>query len=319
MDGMSDGQTPAARPNRTRYDVVVVGGGAAGLSGALTLARARRSVLVVDEGTPRNAPADAVHNYLGREGTPPAELYAIGRDEVAGYGGEVIAGTVVEVRAVDGEFRVAIGAGPAVEARRLLVATGLTDELPDIPGLREHWGTRVLHCPYCHGWEVRDRPVGIIATGPLVMHAALLWPQWTPHVTLFLNDAFKPGAEESRQLAVRGVTAVEGAVAAFEADRGVRLAGGDLVPVEYVVVPPAMTARAGLLEQLGLTPAELELAGHRVGTYVAADPLGATAVPGVYVAGNVGSLMDQVIVAAGAGLRAAAAINADLVAEETAG
>ena len=135
------------------YDVVVVGGGAAGLAGALALSRARRSVLVIDAGAPRNAPAGHIHNYLGREGTPPGELLAIGREEVAGYGGEIVTGTVTSADKVgDGQFRVTLADGATVRARRLLVTTGLVDVLPDVPGVAERWGRDVLHCPYCHGW-----------------------------------------------------------------------------------------------------------------------------------------------------------------------
>ena len=163
------------------YDVVVVGGGAAGLSGALALARARRSVLVIDAGAPRNAPAGHVHNYLGREGTPPAELLAIGRAEVAGYGGEIVDRHRHVRRQAPGtaRFRVTLADGATVRARRLLVTTGLVDELPDVPGLAERWGRDVLHCPYCHGWEVRDQAIGVLATGPLAVHQALLWRQWS--------------------------------------------------------------------------------------------------------------------------------------------
>ena len=136
------------------YDVVVVGGGAAGLNGALALARSRRSVLVVDAGDPRNAPAGHVHNFLSRDGTPPSELYAAGRAEVRRYGGLVEAGRVTAL-ARDGErFGVRIGARASqrtVTARRLLVATGVRDVLPDVPGLAARWGIDVLHCPYCHG------------------------------------------------------------------------------------------------------------------------------------------------------------------------
>ncbi|HEY0694233.1 MAG TPA: FAD-dependent oxidoreductase, partial [Kribbella sp.] len=150
-----------------RYEVVVIGGGAAGLSGALTLARARRDVLVIDAGSPRNAPAGHVHMYLAREGMPPGQLLAQGRTEVAGYGGQIITGTVVAAEHLDdGEFRISLADGSAVRAGRLLVTTGLIDELPEIPGLAERWGRDVLHCPYCHGWEVRDRAIGVVAIGP---------------------------------------------------------------------------------------------------------------------------------------------------------
>ncbi|QSE81713.1 NAD(P)/FAD-dependent oxidoreductase [Rhodococcus koreensis] len=304
------------------YDVVVIGGGAAGLSGALTLSRARRSVLVIDAGEPRNAPAGHIHNYLGREGTPPGELLAIGRKEVAGYGGEIVTGTVTSAEKVgDGEFRVTLADGRAVGARRLLVTTGLVDVLPDIPGVAERWGRDVLHCPYCHGWEVRDQPVGVLAGSPLAVHQALMWSQWTDRVTLFLNDANEPTGEEYEQLAARGVAVIDGAVAGLEVrdDRltGVRLRTGRVFPLAAVVVPPLFRARADFLTTLGLGTTEMEMAGHVIGTAVAADATGATAVPGVWVAGNVADPKAQVIVAAGAGLTAAATLNADLIAEDT--
>ncbi len=304
------------------YDVVVVGGGAAGLSGALALSRARRSVLVIDAGEPRNAPAGHIHNYLGREGTPPGELLAAGREEVAGYGGEIVTGTVTSAEKVgDGEFRVTLADGGTVKARRLLVTTGLVDVLPDIPGVAERWGRDVLHCPYCHGWEVRDQPIGVVAGSPLAVHQALMWRQWTDSVTLFLNDADEPTAEEYEQLAARGVAIVDGGVAGLEVqgDRltGVRLHTGQVFPLAAVVVPPLFRARADFLDSLGLATTEMEMAGHVIATAVAADATGATAVPGVWVAGNVADPKAQVIVAAGAGLNAAAALNADLIAEDT--
>ena len=305
-----------------KYDVVVVGGGAAGLSGALALSRARRSVLVIDAGEPRNAPAGHIHNYLGREGTPPGELLAAGRTEVAGYGGEIVTGTVTSAdKTGDGDFRVALADGRTVGARRLLVTTGLVDVLPDIPGVAERWGRDVLHCPYCHGWEVRDQPVGVLAGSPLAVHQALMWSQWTDRVTLFLNDANEPTGEEYEQLAARGVAVIDGAVAGLEVrdDRltGVRLRTGRVFPLAAVVVPPLFRARADFLTSLGLDTTEMEMAGHVIGTAVAADATGATAVPGVWVAGNLADPKAQVIVAAGAGLSAAAALNADLIAEDT--
>ncbi|GAA2368236.1 NAD(P)/FAD-dependent oxidoreductase [Nonomuraea africana] len=305
-----------------RYDVVVVGGGAAGLSGALTLARARRSVLVIDAGQPRNAPAGHVHGYLAREGVPPAELLAAGRAEVTGYGGRIERGEVVSAERVGDGFRVTLADGSTVAAARLLVTTGLVDELPEVTGVAERWGREVLHCPYCHGWEARDQAIGVLATaGPLAVHQALLWRQWSGDVTVFLHTAGGLSDEEYAQLAARDISVVEGEVAALEVsdDRltGVRLADGRVLPRQVVVVAPRFTARAGLLSGLGLEPTDQEMGGHVVGGYIAADPSGATATPGVWVAGNVASLTDQVIAAAAAGVRAGAAINADLVAEET--
>ena len=304
-----------------QYDVVVIGGGAAGLSGAVTLARSRRSVLVVDAGQPRNAPADGVHNYLGREGTPPGELLALGRAELAGYGGEVVPGVVTTARrADDGAFRVTLEDGREVSARRLLVATGLVDELPDLPGVAERWGRDVLHCPYCHGWEVRDQAIGILATGPNAMHQALLFRQLSDDVTFFRHTAPELSPEAVEQLTALGVRIVAGEVAALEVagDRltGVRLASGEVVPRSAVVVAPRFTANAGVLASLGLAATDQEMGGHVVGSVVAGDPTGATAVPGVWVAGNVADMSAQVVVSAAAGLRAGAMINADLVMDD---
>nr|QLJ99097.1 NAD(P)/FAD-dependent oxidoreductase [Micromonospora carbonacea] len=301
------------------YDVVVVGGGAAGLSGALALARARRSVLVVDDGQPRNAPAGHVHNYLTREGTPPAELMVAGRDEVTRYGGEIIAGRAEAASREGTGFVVTLDGGREVRARRLLVTTGLVDELPDLPGLAERWGRDVLHCPYCHGWEVRDRRIGVLATGPTAAHQADLWRQWSPDVLLLLHSATL-GPEEAERLAAREITVVEGPVERVEVAgdtlTGVRLASGEIVALDAVVVAPRFTARAQVLESLGCKPVDVEFGGQVIGSQVPADPTGATAVPGVWVAGNVADVRAQVIVAAAAGLAAGAAINADLVAEE---
>jgi thioredoxin reductase len=304
-----------------QYDVVIIGGGAAGLSGAVTLARSRRSVLVVDAGQPRNAPADGVHNYLGREGTPPGELLAIGRAELAGYGGEVIAGVVTAAgREDDDGFRVTLDDGREVSARRLLVATGLVDELPDLPGVAERWGRDVLHCPYCHGWEVRDQPIGILATGPTAVHQALLFRQLTDDVVFFRHTGPELPEEEAAQLAALGIRMVDGEVAALEVtdDRltGVRLVSGEVIPRSAVVVAPRFTANADALASLGLDATEQEMRGHVVGSAVAADATGATAVPGVWVAGNVSDMSAQVVVSAAAGMRAGAMINADLVAED---
>ncbi|MFD4017578.1 NAD(P)/FAD-dependent oxidoreductase [Streptomyces sindenensis] len=309
-----------------RYDVVIVGGGAAGLSGALALARARRSVLVIDAGEPRNAPASHVHNYLGRESTPPGELLAIGRGEAAGYGAEIVEGRVASAERLPGGgeergFRVVTEDGRSVEARRLLVTTGLVDELPPVPGLAERWGREVLHCPYCHGHEVADRPIGVLATGPLAVHQALMWRQWSDDVTLFLHTGPEPTEEEYEQLAARGVAVVDGEVTGLEVadDRftGVTLASGRVVPREALVVQARFTARSAVLESLGLEPVAQEMGGAVIGSYIPTDPTGATEVPGVWAAGNVTRLTEQVIGAAAAGLMAASAVNGDLITEDT--
>jgi thioredoxin reductase len=303
---------------RNEYDVVVVGGGAAGLNGALMLARSRRSVVVLDAGAPRNAPAAGVHGLLAREGMPPGELLERGRAEVRSYGGSVVDGEVASaVRDGDG-FTVGLADGRTVRARRLLVTTGLVDELPDVPGLRERWGRDVLHCPYCHGWEVRDQAIGVLACGPMAVHQALLFRQLSADVTLFAHTQPAPADEQAEQLAALGIRVVTGEVASIEVvdDRlvGVRLADGTVVEREAVTVQSRMVARAGFLAGLGLTPVPHP---SGMGEHLAADASGRSDVPGVWVAGNVTDLAAQVGASAAAGAAAGAQVNYDLVVEDT--
>lgn len=303
-----------------RYDVVVVGGGPAGLAGALALVRSRRSVLVVDSGRPRNAPAASAHNYLTRDGAPPSEISNIGREEVMSYGGWVESGEVHALsRSADG-FEVEL-ADRTVWARRLLVATGSVDELPDVPGLAEHWGRDVVHCPYCHGWEVRDRRIGVLATTANAVHQTMLFRQLSDDVTVIAPNGLTATTEEREQLEALGVPVIHSSVLGVEADAsgltGIRLAEG-LVPLNVVAVQTVCRARAELLAPLGLHPKEVFVGEDLFGTQIEADPTGATSVPGLWVAGNIASVQAQVITSAGAGLMAGARINADLVAEDAA-
>jgi thioredoxin reductase len=227
----------------------------------------------------------------------------------------VVRGSVV---GVDADFRVRLDDGRTATARRLLVATGLVDELPDVPGLAQRWGRDVLHCPYCHGWEVRDRAVGVLATGPMAVHQALLFRQLTDDVTLFLHTGPDLSAEQWEQLAALGIPVVDGEVAGLEVidDRlaGVRLVSGRTVAREVLVVAPRFTARVPPIP--GLVAEDVRMGEHVIGSAVPVGPGGATAVPGVWAAGNVTEVQAQVISSAGAGLAAGLAINADLVAED---
>jgi thioredoxin reductase len=302
---------------RNSYDVVVVGGGAAGLSGALMLARVRRSVVVIDAGAPRNAPAAGVHGLLAHDGIRPAELLERGRAEVRRYGGQVVTAEVTTAARDTEGFSVALADGRSVRARRLLVATGLLDELPEVPGVRERWGRDVVHCPYCHGWELRDQAIGVLASSPMSTHQALLFRQLSDDVTYFTHT-MTLNHEQAEQLAARGIRVVEGEVASLEVvkDRltGVQLWDGTVVDRDALVVSTRMVARAGFMAALGLRPTEHP---SGLGEYIPADPTGRADVPGVWVAGNVTDLAAQVGASAAAGALAAAQINADLVAEET--
>ena len=292
------------------YDVVVAGGGGAGLNAALVLGRARRRVAVVDAGAPRNAPATHMHGFLSRDGMPPADLLAVGREEVAGYGGELLQGRVDQI---DPGFLVHLATGPALPARRVLVATGLRDELPELPGVGERWGKDLLHCPYCHGYEVRGQPLGVLGTGPASVGQALLVRQWSDDVVLFPHTLDVTGDERER-LTARGVPIVDSMVRRLVVDgdrlHGVELAEGQVVARAAVFVFPRMVAHDTLLTGLGCDKDE--------DGWVITDLSGRTSVPGVWAAGNVASPRAQVLTAAAMGSAAAIAINHDLVDEEVA-
>ncbi|WP_305784320.1 NAD(P)/FAD-dependent oxidoreductase [Symbioplanes lichenis] len=295
------------------YDVIVAGGGAAGLNGALMLARSRRSVAVIDAGAPRNAPAAGIHGLLGRENMPPAELLETGRAEVRGYGAHVVTGEISGVTRKDDGFHVTLRDGRQARGRRLLVATGLVDELPDVPGLRERWGHDVLHCPYCHGWEVRDQAIGVLASGPMSVHQALLFRQLSDDIVYFGAVA----GEDAEKFEALGIRVVSDTVTGLEivGNRlaGVRLADGTVISREALAVATRMVARAGFLSDLGLHPVDHP---SGAGQHYPGDATGRTDVPGVWVAGNVTDLAAQVGSAAAAGAFAGAQINADLVAED---
>jgi thioredoxin reductase len=294
----------------SEFDVVIVGGGSAGLSAALVLSRARRRVLVVDSGSPRNAPATQMHGYLSRDGLAPSELVSIGRAEIAVYGATVLDAEVTAV-ATDGGagFRVRVSGGREISARRLLLATGLHDVLPDIAGLRERWARDVLHCPYCHGWEVRDQPLGVIGDSPEAVRYAQIVRQWADDVVYFTPPMLLTPVERD-ELVARAIGIVEGSVARVLVDdddrlRGVELDDGRIVPRRALFVPPRFVPHNDLLLELGC---RLDADG-----WVVVDPTGRTSVPGVWVAGNLANPRAQVITAAGEGSAAAIALNADLV------
>jgi thioredoxin reductase len=316
------------------YDIVVVGGGAAGLSAALVLTRARRRVAVVDAGEPRNAPAAHMQGFLSRDGMPPADFLTAGRTEIIGYGGELLTDTVLSVTplspqpsgpgtpawkdaagqmtgpgaprpTVNAGFRVRLASGRVITARRVLVATGLRDEIPTVPGLAERWGRDVLHCPYCHGYEVRDRPLGVLGGSPETVGHALLVRQWSDDVVFFAHTHQLTGDERQR-LTARGIRIVEGVVTRVVVD-GDRLAGIEL-DWASMVAPHALFVRP--------TPVPSDDLLTGLGAVVVSERTGRTSVPGIWAAGNAVDLRAQVITAAGAGSAAAIDLHADLVDED---
>ena len=290
------------------YDVVIIGGGPAGLSAALVLGRARRRVAVVDAGQPRNAAAHEAHGFLTRDGIPPGELLRVGREEITGYGVELLADRAVT--ATEG-FTVTLESGAELAARKLLVTTGLRDELPDLPGVAELWGDQVHFCPYCHGYEVHDDQVGVVAEGPLGVVKAVMLREWAPDVVLFPGD-YQLTDEEAATLDKRGIGVEAGKVTRLAVTDG-RLAGVDLADGRTIVrtavfVNPTFVPTDTLLTDLGCEQAE----GGMVRT-VRVDAAGRTSVPGVWAAGNVVDPTAQLISAAGAGATAAVQINHDLI------
>lgn len=300
-------------------DVAVIGGSAAGLAAALQLARQRRSVVVVDDGTARNAPAAHVHGYLGHEGVAPAELTTVARGEVRSFGGEVLAGRVTAVhRRDDDTFLLDLTGGHSLVARRVLAATGLTDQLPAIDGVPEQWGHGVIHCPFCHGFEVRDQRLVQIVTHPLNLHPAPLFRHLTDRLTVVLHDP--AGLDEAvvDALAAAGVvierrevrrvlTGPDGAVS------GVELGDGRVLDADTVVVGPRFRGRADVLAGVGLTTTPHP---SGAGDVLAVDARGETAVPGIYAAGNVTDPGLQVLHSAAAGSQVGAMIAFSLAEED---
>ena len=290
------------------WDCIVVGGGAAGLSAALVLGRARRRTLVVDAGEPSNSVVEGIGGLLGSDHRPPAAFYAAGREEIAAYPTvELRAGEVVGGRRDDDGFSLELRDGSRERARRVLLATGMDYRYPDLPGIPQRWGRSVFHCPFCHGWEVRDRPLGVLDRGEPGATRALLLRAWSEDVTLLSNGAAELEPQDAERLAAAGVPVEEREVAGLRgpgdsltgvvfADGGEQACGGLLVPV-------TLHQRSALAEQLGAESAEPSPLAPAA---VAVDPMSLTSVPDLAAAGDVTGQMPSVANVVAAGSKAAA-------------
>lgn len=295
------------------FDVVVVGAGAAGLSSALTLGRARRRTLVLDGGLPRNAPSAAAHNLFTRDGTPPAELLSIARDQLRPYDSvEIRWGAATDARAVERGFEVSLADGAPVRARKLVLAHGVVDELPPIAGLAELWGRSVIHCPYCHGWEVRDAPLALLGRGDGGVEFAQLLLGWSRDLVLCTDGPGTLTADQHARLAANGVAVREEPIARLDGAEGqlerVVFADGSTLARWALFVRPTQRLRSDLSARLGCEHTEQGL--------IRTDEWGQTSVPGVYAAGDVTTPMQQVIRAAAQGASVAALANHTLLAED---
>ncbi|MHA3702712.1 NAD(P)/FAD-dependent oxidoreductase [Jatrophihabitans sp. YIM 134969] len=297
----------------TMLDVLVVGGGSAGLSAAIGVARFGRRVEVVDAGEPRNAPAAGVHNLLGHDGVSPLELLRRGRAEFERFGGVVVHDRATSAARVDGGFVVTLASGARRTARRLVVATGGRDRLPAVEGLRERWGREVLHCPFCHGWEVRGETIGVVATDPVVAaHQALLFRELSDDVVVLAGDEVAFTEDQRAQFAALGIGVAAAADAVVvEDDRltGVRLADGTTLARQALVVAPDVDVTDPVLEALGVEQSDDPRTGY------VHDPVGATSVPGLWIAGNVAEPFATVVMVSAAGMTVASAVTADILAE----
>ena len=294
------------------FDIVIVGGSFAGQSAALQLGRARRRVLLIDSGKPRNRFARTSHGFLGQDGQPPSAIMATVAGQLARYETvEQREGQAVDAVAAEQGFRISLADGNEAAAGRIILATGVRDHLPQLPGLEERWGISVLHCPYCHGYELNQRPVGVLASSDMAMHHALLVPDWGP-TTLFTHNAFTPTPEQEAALAARGTkierTPVVELLGKSPALEAVRLADGRTVGVTGLFIAPRTEPASDLAERLGCA-----FGDGPSGPFIIADRMQQTSVPGVFAAGDAASAMANATLAAAAGVMAAAGAHHSLI------
>jgi thioredoxin reductase len=293
-----------------RYDTAIIGGSYAGLSAGLQLARARRRVLVIDAGLRRNRFAAASHGFLGQDGRAPADIAAHGRRELMAYPTvewrEGEAGSAE--RTPDG-FAIGIG-GATVLARRLVLAVGVTDTLPDIPGIAERWGRSVFHCPYCHGYELNEGRIGVIAASPMALHHGLMLPDWG-ETTLFANGAFSPSAQEAADLARRGTRIELAPIARIAGEAELVLGDGRRETMAGLFTQPFTRLASSLPESLGC-----EMEDGPTGRYIATDGMKQTSVPGVFACGDAARAAGSVALSVGDGAMAGAATHRSLMFNE---
>lgn len=288
----------------TEFDVIVVGGSYAGLSAATQLARARRRVLVIDAGQRRNRYAQHSHGFLGQDGREAAAIAAEGRAQLLKYPTvQWLEGAAAQATPLARGFRITLTDGRGFDAQALVLATGVVDELPALPGLAERWGTSVFHCPYCHGYELMEGRIGVLATSELSMHHALMLPDWG-QVTLFLNETFEPDVEQLASMARRGVTIERTAVRRIAGHATVELADGRAIDMAGLFVVSRTHSGSPLAEQLGC-----EMEEGPTGLFVRTDATKATSVAGVFACGDSARAAGNVAMAVADGAMAGVAAH----------
>lgn len=291
------------------YDVIIVGGSYAGMAAALQLARGRRSVCMIDAGQRRNRFASSSHGVLALDGAPPSDIAANAKAQLLRYPSVTWRdGTAIYAEKREDAFTVHLEQGESVTARRLVLATGVIDELPAIPGLAERWGESVFHCPYCHGYELDRGPLGVLATGEASLHQALLIPEWGP-TTFFTNGVFTPNHDQRQQLRARGVALEPELVTAITGDRAtMHLQDGRSIVLAGLFLAPRVSVASPLAAQLGCAFADGPL-----GPFVKTDDARATSVAGVFACGDAARAAGSVTFAIADGAMAGLAAHRSLV------
>lgn len=290
------------------YDVIVVGGSYAGMAAALQLLRARRQVLIIDAGQRRNRFAAHSHGFLGQDGVDPAVIAGQAREQLTAYKTlRWIDGTAISAKPADDGFSVTLSDGEVFTARRMILALGVTDTLPEVPGLEERWGKHVFHCPYCHGYELGGGPVGVLAVGPISMHHALMLPEWGP-TTFFLNGAFTPDANQRAQLDAHGVAIEETPIARIRGEADVELEDGRIVELTGIFTATKTRPSSPLADQLSCEQDE-----GLLGPVIRTDAMKQTSVEGVFACGDAASSMHSVALAVGDGSLTGAGAHRSLI------
>ena len=300
--------------NKRIYDCIIVGGGAAGLSAALVLGRSRRRVLVCDKGDPRNAPAHEAHGFLTRDGVNPLELLKVGREQIKPYKSVEFQAVGVEaITKLDHQFAVTFADGTTRNSRKILLAFGVTDEFPPIKNFAAFWGKSVFHCPYCHGYEVRDQPLAVVGNGEVGVGMVALLKNWSANLVLCTDGEALLSAAERSLLAKHKVIVREGKIVRFEGENGqlenIVFDDGGRLARSGLMIRPKQRLRSNFAVKLGCELNEMEL-------IKVVDIFNETTIKGVYAAGDIATMMQSVAVAVAHGSAAAAGINHALIKED---
>lgn len=288
-------------------DVIIVGGSYAGMAAALQLVRARRSVLIIDAGSRRNRFADSSHGFLTQDGNSPAAIAATAKAQLLAYPTvQWLEASAISASKIKTGFQVGTDT-QNYQAKRLLLATGVTDQLPEVAGLAERWGKSIFHCPYCHGYELKQGPIGVVAASPLALHHALMLPDWGP-TTLFTNECFEPDTEQKAQLLARGVVIESGKVLQISGRADVQLSNGKILQMAGLFTQPTTTVNSPLAQQLGC-----QFEQGPLGAFIQTTATKETTIPGVFACGDNARMAGSVAIAIGDGSLAGAMAHQSLL------